>query len=131
MLAPEQMIAAVHAYIDAFNAADAGAAAAIFADDAEIEDPVGSKPHSGHSAIRAFYEQSMRTGARLTLTGPLRVAAAHIAFPMQVRLNWQDRDLVIDVIDTFAFDASGKVRRMQAYFGPSNTADVTQENDNA
>ena len=39
---------------------------------------------------------------------------------MQVHLHWDGKDMVIDVIDTFAFDEAGKVKLMQAYFGPGN-----------
>jgi steroid delta-isomerase len=124
MLTPEQMIAAVHAYVDAFDQGDADLAVAIFADDATVEDPIGSPPHVGTDAIRNFYTVAMSTGAKLTLTGPIGVATAHAAFPMRIRLNWDGRPMTIDVIDTFAFDASGKVSRMQAYFGPINMADV-------
>ncbi len=122
----EAMLAVVHAYVEAFERNDPDLAAAIFAADAVIEDPIGSAPHSGAEAIRAFYGRSMATGAKLTLTGPVRVAAAHVAFPFQVRLNLQGRDIAIDVIDTFAFNAFGKVSRMHAFFGPSNTAGTPQ-----
>jgi steroid delta-isomerase len=128
MASPEQMTAAVHAYVEAFDQGDPDVAAALFAEDAVVEDPIGSPPHVGQAAIRAFYAASMQTGAKLILTGPPRLAPPHLAFPMQVRLNWQGRDMVIDVIDTWQFDASGKIRRMQAYFGPSNMADTSTGN---
>lgn len=124
MLTPEQMTAAVHTYVDAFDQGDAERAVAIFADDATVEDPIGSPPYVGTDAIRNFYTVAMSTGAKLTLTGPIGVAATHAAFPMRIRLNWDGRPMTIDVIDTFAFDASGKVSRMQAYFGPTNMANV-------
>lgn len=120
MPTPEQMQAAVHAYVEAFDKQDPAMAAALFADDAVVEDPIGSPPKVGQAAILEFYTQSMATGARLHLTGPIRVAAAHAAFAMQVRLNWDGKDMAIDVIDTFAFDDAGKVTLMQAYFGPGN-----------
>lgn len=125
MASSEQMTAAVQAYVDAFDRGDAEAAAAIFADDAVIEDPIGSPPHVGQAAIRAFYVRAMQTGAKLTLTSPLRLAPPHLAFSMLVRLNWQDHDMVIDVIETMEFNAAGKVRKMQAYFGPANMTDAT------
>ncbi|MFM6950651.1 MAG: nuclear transport factor 2 family protein [Chakrabartia sp.] len=114
------MEAAVHAYVAAFAKGDPEMAAGIFADDAIVEDPIGSEPRVGKEAIRAFYVQSMATGATLHLTGPIRIAAAHAAFAMQVRLHWDGKDMAIDVIDTFAFNTDGKVARMQAYFGPGN-----------
>lgn len=120
MPSPEQMEAAVHTYVEAFAKGDPELAVGIFADDAVIEDPIGSEPRVGKAAIREFYVQSMATGATLHLAGPVRVAAAHAAFAMQVRLHWDGKDMAIDVIDTFAFDDAGKVREMKAYFGPGN-----------
>ncbi|MEN9718295.1 MAG: hypothetical protein RIQ99_1173 [Pseudomonadota bacterium] len=120
MPAPAQMEAAVHAYVAAFAAGDPEAAVAIFAADAVIEDPIGSPAKVGTAAIRQFYTESMATGAKLHLVGPIRVAAAHAAFAMQVRLHWDGKDMAIDVIDTFAFDDQGKVKEMKAYFGPGN-----------
>ena len=120
MPTPEQMTAAVHAYVAAFDAGDPEMAVAIFADTAVIEDPIGTPQRIGTDAIRQFYTESMATGAKLHLSGPIRVAAAHAAFAMQVRLNWDGKDMAIDVIDTFAFNEDGKVTEMRAYFGPTN-----------
>lgn len=120
MPTPDQMEAAVHAYVAAFAAGDAEQAAAIFAEDAVVEDPIGSPPRIGKAAIRQFYIESMATGAKLHLSGPIRVAAVHVAFAMQVRLDWEGRKTAIDVIDTFAFDEHGKIKEMKAYFGPGN-----------
>ena len=120
MPSPEQMEAAVHTYVEAFAKGDPELAVGIFADNAVIEDPIGSPPKVGQAAILEFYTQSMATGATLHLAGPVRVAAAHAAFAMQVRLHWDGKDMAIDVIDTFAFDDAGKVKEMKAYFGPGN-----------
>jgi len=117
---PEQMSAAVHAYIEAFARGDAAMVAALYADDALIEDPVGTPPRAGRAAILQFYRKAMAAEARLVLTGPIRLANAHAAFAMQVRLNWKGAEQVIDVIDTFAFDEAGKIKEMKAYFGPGN-----------
>jgi steroid Delta-isomerase len=120
MPTPEQMEAAVHTYVEAFDKGDAALAASIFAEDAVIEDPIGTPPKIGQTAILQFYTESMATGAKLLLAGPVRIAASHAAFAMQVQLSWGGKDMAIDVIDTFAFDEAGKVKLMQAYFGPGN-----------
>lgn len=120
MPTPEAMEAAVHTYVEAFDKQDPALAASIFADDAVIDDPIGSPPKVGKAAILQFYTESMATGAKLVLQGPVRVATAHAAFAMQVRLNWGGKDMAIDVIDTFTFDDAGKVKQMQAFFGPGN-----------
>ena len=120
MPTPEQIEAAVHAYVEAFAKGDPELAVAIFAEDATIEDPVGSPLKRGHDEIRAFYQASMATGARLVLDGPIRVAEGHAAFAFHVPLHFDGKDMEIHVIDTFAFDAVGKVREMRAFFGPGN-----------
>lgn len=116
----EQMIGAVHAYVDAFERADAEAAVVLFAGDASVEDPVGTPPKVGTEAIREFYTYSMGTGAKLHLQGPIRVGEDYAAFAFQVRLKMGEADATVDVIDVFRFDKAGKVRTMEAYFGPTN-----------
>jgi steroid Delta-isomerase len=120
MPTPEQMEAAVHAYVAAFEAGDAEMAVAIFAEDAVIEDPVGTPLKVGHEEIREFYTTGMATGAKLVLDGPIRTATDHVAFAFHVDLHFTGQDMVIHVIDTFAFNPDGKVREMRAFFGPGN-----------
>lgn len=120
MPTPEAMTAAVHAYIDAFDRTDPVAVRDLFAADATVEDPVGSPQHHGHEAIHAFYAQSMTTGARLQLDGPVRIAGNAAAFAFSVRLDMGGTPARIDVIDIFEFDEAGKVQSMRAYFGPGN-----------
>jgi len=120
MPTPEQMVAVVQAYVAAFAAGDVDAVVALFAEDATVEDPVGTPPKRGLAEIRAFYAGSMATGARLELLGDPRCAADYVAFPFAVKLEWQGSRQVIEVIDTFRLDASGKITEMRAFFGPAN-----------
>jgi steroid delta-isomerase len=120
MATPEQMTAAVHGYVDAFDKGDPEAVVALFAPDAIVEDPIGTPPKVGHDAIREFYAASMQTGAKLRLEGPIRLATDYAAFAFQVELTMEGKSLTVDVIDTFKFNADGKVTEMRAYFGPSN-----------
>lgn len=116
----QTMIDAINAYVAAFAAQDADAAAALFAKDATVEDPVGTPIKKGLEEVRAFYAQSMRTGAKLTLEGPVRIAGDIAAFPFSVNLTLNGSRQRIDVIDTFRFDAHGKVVEMRAFWGPTN-----------
>lgn len=115
----EEKVRVVEAYIEAFANGDPEAVVALFADDATVEDPIGSPAHEGLDAIRAFYTASMATGAKLKLESPVRTAADHAAFAFSVTLNYGGEKRV-DVIDTFRFDDNGKVIEMRAYFGPAN-----------
>lgn len=117
---PVKMEAAVHAYVAAFEAGDADAVAELYAPGATVEDPVGTPTHQGREAIREFYKQSMATGAKLTLEGPVRVVADYAVFPFAVHLNYDGGPKRIDVIDTFRFNEDNEVIEMRAFWGPSN-----------
>lgn len=114
------MEAAVHEYVAAFDAGSPERVAALFSDDASVEDPVGTEPKVGQAAILEFYAASMQTGAKLKLEGPIRVCGPYAAFAFSVLLNLGGKDMRVDVIDTFKFNDDGKVVEMRAYFGPTN-----------
>jgi len=117
---PQQMVAVVEAYVAAFDKSDANAVAELYAENATVEDPIGAPIHKGREAIRAFYAGSMKTGAKLQLEGPVRVTQDFAVFPFSVNLNFGGGPKRIDVIDTFKFDAQGKVVEMRAFWGPTN-----------
>ena len=117
---PVKMEAAVNAYAAAFEAGSADQVAALYAQDATVEDPIGSPIHKGREAIRAFYTQSMQTGAKLKLEGPVRVVGDYAVFPFSVNLNYEGGAKRIDVVDTFRFNEANEVTEMRAYWGPSN-----------
>lgn len=117
---PVKMEAAVHAYVAAFEAGSADQVAALYAADATVEDPIGSPIHKGREAVRAFYAESMKTGAKLKLEGPVRIAGDYAVFPFSVNLNFDGGPKRIDVIDTFRFNEANEVVEMRAYWGQSN-----------
>ena len=116
----EQMTAAVHAYVAGFAASDPDAIAALFAEDATVEDPVGTPMKVGKEEIRTFYAFSTGTGAKLELLGDPRCAADYVAFPFAVLLDWQGNKSRIEVIDTFRINDAGKITEMRAFWGPAN-----------
>jgi steroid delta-isomerase len=120
MVDPNKMIATVQAYIAAFDAADPDAVAALYAEHCTVEDPIGSPIHQGRAAVRAFYAESMKTGAKLKLEGPIRIAAHYAAFAFSANLHYAGGDKRIDVIDTFKFNEENLVTEMRAFWGPTN-----------
>lgn len=114
------MHAAVHEYVRALNASDLEAVVALYADDAVVEDPVGSTPCVGREAIRAFYAGSVALKLSVVLEGQVRVAGHEAAFAFSVALIHEGRPTVIRPIDVFRFDAAGKVVSMRAFFGAAN-----------
>lgn len=109
-------IAVVEKYVRAFAGADMNLIREIYAEDATVEDPVGSEVRRGIGAIVPFYEAGFGSGAKLELTGPPRCAGNAVAFPFCVNVA----GMKIHVIDVFEFNDAGKVFSMKAYWGPEN-----------
>jgi steroid delta-isomerase len=105
-------------YVSKVDAGDIDGILALYADDASVEDPVGSPPRIGRAAIERFYRDGLgQAAARAELTGPVRVAGRCGAMPFRVDLNWQGRACSIQVIDVMEFDEQGLIRSMKAYWG--------------
>lgn len=113
-------VKAVEAYIEAYGRGDLDAILDVFADDATVEDPVGSPLLVGKDAIRGLMGQGVAMGAKLELQGAVRCAANYAAFPFVVALDIEGRPTRIEVIDIFTFNDAGKVIEMRAFFGPEN-----------
>jgi steroid Delta-isomerase len=117
MPSQETMKAAMQAYIDAFNSGSADAVVALYAEDATVEDPVGSPVKHGNAEIRAFYAHSIATGAKLALDAPVRGSHANAAaMAFSARIG----SLTVRVIDIMTFDEAGRFTSMKAYFGPGD-----------
>ena len=113
------MRAVVDQYLDWICAGDIDAVVALFAADAVVEDPAGAEERTG-AAIRRFYTDAFAGGAVAKLTGPVRLTERHAAFPFRAEITRDGKVTTIEVIDVFAFDDTGKIARMTAYFGPQN-----------
>jgi len=114
------MKAALQAYIDGFNAGDADAIMALFADDAVVEDPVGS-PLKSRAEFEQFIRQGVRFGAKLALAAPIRGShgkAAAMAFIVSYD-NGKNR-ITTNSLDVMTFDSAGKIVAMQGYWAPGD-----------
>lgn len=121
MASEQQMKDAMQEYIDAFNRVDLDGIVALYAEDAVVEDPVGSPPRQGLTAIREFYKVAIESGARLKLAAPIRAShgnAAAMAF--EVQLQMPQGQAVIHVIDVMRFNEQGKFVSMNAFWGKSD-----------
>src|SRR5262245_27515234 len=125
MISEQQMKEAMQAYIDLFNKGDMAGIADLYADDATVEDPVGSPVKNGKAEIAAFYKFAGSTGAKLELAAPIRAShgnSAAMAFKvilnmpanMNVGTGAEGRAM-IHVIDVMTFNDAGKFSSMRAY----------------
>lgn len=119
-LSVEAMQASVHAYVRALNECDLDAIVALYAEGAEVEDPVGSVPQRGLAAIRAFYVRSLKLSLMVTLEGDIRAVGNEAVFAFSVSFEFNGQRTTIRPIDMFRFDSHGRIVQMRAFFGPSN-----------
>ena len=110
----------VRTYIRNFNARDFDALMAIYAEDATLEDPVGTPLVHGKAAIRAFYEQAAAHYSFLQLTGDFRFAGDAVAFSFFCYLGSLDDPMIVHITDSFRFDRDGRVIEMRAFGGEAN-----------
>lgn len=102
----------IERYVTFMNAGDADSIAALYAEEATLEDPIGTETIHGREKIRAFYTAAAGT-VRVELTGNPRVAAGEAAFPMKAYVG---PDHTIEIIDVMAFDDDGLIRGMRAFW---------------
>jgi steroid delta-isomerase len=113
--------AAVQQYMDGLTGEDVSVIVDLYADNAQIEDPIGSDIVSGREAITQFYGGVLASIQAAELSGPIRVAANEVAFPFQITIGSPDAPMYMDIIDVFKFNDAGKVELMRAFWGPENT----------
>lgn len=116
----DHMTAIVNRYLEAINGGDMQAVIDLYSKDAKVEDPAGTVPKSGDEILE-FYTNAFAGGAKVTLSGPVRLTERAAAFPFQAEITSIDGPTIaLDVIDVFEFDDAGKIDKMTAYFGPAN-----------
>lgn len=127
MATEEQIRAAMQAYIDGFNDHDGERLAALFADDARIEDPVGGgEVVEGREAVDEFYRGAVEKVDRLELVAPIRTSHGDAgAMAFDIHMHHDGSAMLIRVIDVMTFDAGGRIIEMRAYHGPGDVETAT------
>ncbi|HZP29067.1 MAG TPA: nuclear transport factor 2 family protein [Acidimicrobiia bacterium] len=124
---PAHIVRVFEEYTGALTRGDAAAAAALFAPDAVVRDPIDGPVLEGTAKIREFFAGGEGILHSLELTGPVRIAGdgVHAAAPMRARLDFGDGPKLLDTLDVMTFDDDGRVVSMDAFYGPSNFTDAT------
>jgi steroid delta-isomerase len=109
----EQIRAVCEQYIAAVADGDFATVAGLYADDANVEDPIGSDAHVGRAAIQAFYESVATPGLTAEMIGGVNVVGDVAAFHFRIIA---DGTTLVEPIDVMTFDAGGKITSMRAYW---------------
>jgi len=103
-------------YPELVSKGDVDGIVALYAEEATIEDPIGSELHRGTEAIRAFYAAAAGT-VEMKRSGPARVAGREAATPLVALIGPEGPDRkALDIISVMVFDEAGKITSMRAYW---------------
>ena len=108
-------------YMQAMSAGDFDRVVALYADDATLEDPVGSEVLSGKSAISEFYHGITGTQITCTRTGPVRYANRELVFPFECSMKAPGMNMTVSIIDHFVLNDDDKVVSMRAFWSQDTT----------
>jgi steroid delta-isomerase len=123
MPSPEDNANTVNRYLDYVAKGQPDEVAALYADDATVEDPVGGEVHIGRQAIRGFYGAIENAKAQTEVI-TLRVLGNEAAFHWTLSLDFGGSGMRIDILSTMTFDDDGKIASMKAYWGQDNVTPV-------
>ena len=118
MATSEQIRATIGAYMEAFSAGDRGAWIALFAEDATLEDPVGSEVKHGHEGIGEFWDfvHTLSTSIALEPNGPACVAGHEAAFPIRIVNDLAGTKMLIEATDVMTFTDDARIASMRAFW---------------
>jgi len=114
----DQIRESMRRYVEAMCNDDVDTIMSLYADDASVEDPVGTPVRSGREALRAFYAAAVPS-LRVEITGPIRVAGTECAMPMIAEITTGGTTRYIDVVDVMKLDDAGRILSMRAFWNPA------------
>lgn len=106
-------------YFQALGSLDPGRIARVFAEDGEIEDPVGSPVHRGRQAIASYFAGGMCAGARAVDIEIVTALAAGDAIAAHWRMTAHSNNghtVEAEGIDVLVVDDHGLIRRAEGYW---------------
>ena len=96
----------------------------LYAQDATLEDPVGSDILQGKEAISEFYHRLGDTELSCNRTGPVRYANREMVFPFECLMTSDDGTLKMEIIDHFVLNDDNEIAAMRAFWGPETASMV-------
>jgi steroid delta-isomerase len=111
----------IEAYVDRVANGTTDEVLALYADDATVEDPVGTEVRSTRESIREFYsalEGLEQEGTLLTA----RIAGGEAAFQFELATKAGEQTYTLSPIDVMTFDDDGLITSMRAFWGNADMA---------
>lgn len=115
----EQAEATVRRYLALVAEGTASEIAALYAEDAVLEDPVGSTPLVGRDNIRAFYAtlEPMKVSTELQT---IRTCGGEAAFQFHIETDTGAGVAIMEPLENMQFNEAGEITSMRAWWGETD-----------
>ena len=114
---------AVNRYLELVANGSADEVTALYAEDATIEDPIGSELRRGRAAIHEFYA-AFESAQKQTELVSLRVCGNEAAFLWSLTIKAGDSGTAIEPISVMRFDDDARITSMRAFWSPADVKPV-------
>ena len=117
-------VKAVETYISSYGAGDLEGIVSVFADDATVEDPVGTPAFAGHAGLSRFWDFAHQGDDR-QLTPVLEEIRANgdqavMRFTMQVRAPAINAGIDLSIMEHIQFAPDGRIAHLRAFWNEAN-----------
>jgi len=114
----EEIRTVITTYAGRFSANDRAGWLSLFADDATVEDPVGSEVKQGMEGIGDFWDfvHTLSPSMELRLIGPVKVVGHEAAFGQQAITDLGGEKFAVEIIDVMTFNDDGQITSMRAFW---------------
>jgi steroid delta-isomerase len=109
----------VNRYLELVANGSADDVSALYAEDATIEDPIGSELRRGRAAAHEFYT-AFESAEKQTELVLLRVGGNEAAFHWNLTIKAGDSGTAIELISVMTFDDDAKITSMRAFWSPAD-----------
>jgi len=118
-LSNDAAAAAVHRYLALVASGTSAEIAALYAEDATLEDPVGSAAVVGREAIEAFYA-TIEDLAMTTALHTIRTCAGEAAFHFRVETDTGAGVATMEPLEVMTFSEDGLITSMRAWWSDAD-----------
>ena len=120
----EKIREVVESYIALVATGTAVEIADLYAEDATVEDPVGTEVRRGRESILEFYRGLEGMEARTSL-GVVRIAGGAAVFHFELVTTVGEQSYTVAPIDHMVFDEDGRITAMRAFWDPTTDMSVS------
>jgi len=112
-----QLVATCDRYVQMVSDGDTEGIVALYADDAWIEDPIGSEKKVGKDALREFYAgiATLDVSPVMARIGPVCVCGGEAAFQFRIDIDLGETKIAMTSTDVMTFDDDGRITSMRAF----------------